>query len=134
MAKNVIINYGSDHTKKYVKSVVADFLVEKSDNSENPEYKIISDVNLILRQKTLHRNVGIENLRDYIDKLQYNQSEQHNFTDDELFSMIEPKAINNLTTMYEYARYIQDNSKSIKSKFDELVKAKKQYYQSSKSE
>lgn len=124
MSKTVI-SYGADHTKKYVKSVVADFLVEE--NEDKSEMQIISDINLLLRQKSKHRVVGLDLLRDYVDNLQYKQPVQHNFTDDELFSLIEPKFINNHTTMYEYARYMQEHGKQMKAKYDELVKAKERY-------
>lgn len=125
--------YGLQHSKKYIKSVVADFLVNSSTDDEDKEVKINSDINLLLRQKTIHRSVGIDLLRDYVQNLQRENSEQYNFSDDELFSMIEPREINNLTTMYEYARYMQDNSKQIKSKFEELVKSKEKYYESLKT-
>lgn len=128
MANKLVIPYGSKHTKKYVKSVVADFLVEE--NEDKSEMQIISDINLLLRQKSKHRAVGIDLLRDYVDNLQYKQPIQHNFTDEELFSLIEPRFVNNHTTMYEYARYMQEHSNQMKAKYDELVKAKELYLKS----
>lgn len=122
----VKIVYGAGHTRRYNKSIVADFLVTSSDDVDKVT-KIHSDINLLLRQKNVHKSIGIENLRDYVEHLQMSEPEKHNFTDDELFSMIEPKSINNLTTMFEYARYIQDRSEKIKEKYDELIKAKKSY-------
>lgn len=123
--KKVVVPYGLGHSKFYTKSVVADYLVDVS-RDEDKVTKVNSDVNLLLRQKTLHRRIGVDLLRDYVDNLQRDLPEHHNFTDDELFHLIEPKSINNLTTGYEYAKYIQASGETMRKRFEELKSLKKQ--------
>lgn len=124
--QSVKIPFGLGHTKFYSKSIISDFLCERDEQGNI--VTISSDVNLLLRQKTMHRKVGIEQLRDYVQNLMHeNKDTQHNFTDDELFQLIEPKSINNLTTSYEYAKYLQANSKDVKQRYDKLVKDKEDY-------
>lgn len=125
--KQVNIPFGLGHTKFYSKSIISDFLVDRDEDGNIVQ--VNSDVNLLLRQKTLHRKVGIENLRDYVDNLMVADKSDGmpNFTDDELFQLIEPKSINNLTTAYEYAKYLQANSKEVKNRFEQIKKAKADY-------
>ncbi len=119
MSKTVEIPYGIGHTEYYQKSVVADFLLDV-DESEERQCKLHNDINLILRQKTLHRQIGLDALRTYVQGLERQQAEQHDFTDEELFSLIEPKFINNMTTAYEYAKYLQENSKDVESRYKSI--------------
>lgn len=125
MTKQINIPYGVGHSKFYNKSIIADFLVDKDD--DNNISHINSDVNLLLRQKTIHRKVGIDQLREYVQGLMHDNPDMPDFTDDELFQLIEPKSINNLTTCYEYAKYLQANSKDVKSRFETLKKHKLSY-------
>lgn len=127
MSKEINIPYGVGHSKFYSKSVISDFLVDRDE--DNNIVHVNSDVNLLLRQKTIHRKIGIENLRDYIEGLmsQDKTDGMQNFSDDELFQLIEPKSVNNLTTCYEYAKYLQDNAEKVKAKFDDLKKQKTSY-------
>lgn len=114
--------YGLAHTRFYTKSVISDYLVNTSDDGV---VEISSDVNLLLRQKTLHRKIGIEALRDYVDTLRVTQSDVPSYTDDELFQLIEPKAVNNLTTCYEYAKYLQSHQDEVKQRHESLKSRKK---------
>ena len=127
MSKEINIPYGVGHSKFYSKSVISDFLVDR--DADNNIVHINSDVNLLLRQKTIHRKIGIENLRDYVEGLmsQDKTDGMHNFSDDELFQLIEPKSVNNLTTCYEYTKYLQDNAEKLKAKFEDLKKQKTSY-------
>lgn len=118
----VKVPYGISHTKKYTKSLVADFLVERDKDSNMCTF--INDINLLLRQKSLHRTIGVDHLRNYVEQLEQKQPERHNFTDEELFKMIEPKSVNNLTTGYEYARYLQENSDKMKDAYKRMKKEK----------
>lgn len=123
--KKVRIFYGASHSKTYTKSVVSDFLVDK--DKENGFTKYHSDVNLLLRQQSLHKKIGVDLLRDYVNGLEISERDKHDFTDDELFSLIEPKEINNLTTAYEYAKYLKKNSDDIKKRYKDMKKAKDDY-------
>lgn len=124
--KKVTIPYGASHTKKYTKSIVADFLVETSDDDDKAVV-VNSDINLLLRQKTLHRKIGIDNLREYVQNLQQETREHHNFSDDELFKLIEPKFINTLTDAFEYSKYLKEHSDEVKQRYNKLVESKKRY-------
>lgn len=119
--------YGLGHSKFYNKSVVADFLVDRDDDGNI--ININSDVNLILRQKSIYRKVGVENLRDYVQNLMHEDKtrDMRDFSDDELFQLIEPKSINTLTTAYEYAKYLQANSKQLKERYENMRKERDNY-------
>lgn len=133
MSKDIQLPYGSSHTKRYSKSIISDLLVERDENGVI--IGITNDVNLLLRQKTIHRKVGIDNLRDYVQGLMQESKDDSipNFSDDELFQLIEPKSINNLTTSYEYAKYLQEKAHDVRSRFDELVAKKKRIAEIKKS-
>lgn len=117
--------YGASHSKFYSKSVVADYLVEQDDTTK--EVKLISDLHLLLRQQKVHNSIGVNLLRDYVQNMELKRPDKHDFTDDELFRLIEPKDINNITTAYEYARYLKDNSDKVKSRYDDLKREKNAY-------
>mgnify|MGYP003303518160 CR=1 FL=1 len=119
--------YGLGHSKFYTKSVVADFLIDRDDDGN--VININSDVNLILRQKSIYRKVGVENLRDYVQNLMREDKtrDMRDFSDDELFQLIEPKSINTLTTAYEYAKYLQANSKQVKERYETIRKERDNY-------
>lgn len=119
------IPFGIAHSKFYNKSIVSDFLVDRDDKKNI--LHINSDVNLILRQKTIHRKVGTDQLRDYVQGLMREFPDTPDFTDDELFQLIEPKSINNLTTCYEYASYLQSHQDDVKKRFESLKKHKQNY-------
>lgn len=113
--------YGAGHTKLYTKSVVSDFLIEKV--GEDDAIHINSDIHLLLRQKNLHNTIGRDVLRNYFEDLDTGAPASHSFSDDELFSLIEPKGINTITDAYEFSKYLQKNSDTLKKKFDELKKS-----------
>ena len=114
----IVVPYGAGHTKKYTKSVVSDFLVERDPESGAVHYN--SDIHLILRQKNLHKTIGIDVLRSYCESLDNGSPESHQFSDDELFQLIDPKGINTITDSYEFAKYIEKHSQEINSKYKEL--------------
>lgn len=121
----VIIPYGADHTRKYTKSVVADFLVQKS--NESNAIHICSDVHLLLRQKNIHKVIGRDVLRSYLENLDNGAPHSHSFTDDELFSLIDPKGIGTITDAYEFSKYIQSHSDDLKTRYNELKEKKHRY-------
>lgn len=125
--KKIIVSvpYGVSHSKRYNPSIVVDYLVERDD--ETNEVCINSDINLLLRQKTLQRRIGVDLLRDYVNNLEREQSQKHDFSDDELFQLIEPKDVNNITTAYQFAKYLQNNSENIKSKYESFKREKETY-------
>lgn len=116
--KRIYVPYGCGHTKRYSKSVVADFLVERS--SETGEVHINSDVHLLLRQKNLHKTIGIDVLRNYLEALDNGEPHSHQFSDDELFQLIEPKGLGTITDAYEFSKYLQNNDDKMKSKYKDL--------------
>lgn len=123
------IRYAIGHSKKYSKSPVADFLIDSHGDSEN-DICLCNDIKLLLREKNLHKKIGSDLLRDYVESLQKQSSldsEHVNFSDEELFQLIEPKDINNLTTSYLYAKYIKDNESKLKSRYDDILASKKHY-------
>lgn len=117
------VPFGLAHSNFYVKSIVRDYLFDVS-NDDDKVCKLHSDINLILRQKTIHRNIGIPALRDYVQSLEFSQPDQHDFSDEELMQLIPPKDVNNLTTAFEYTRYIKNNEKQMKQNYDDLKKFK----------
>lgn len=115
--------YGLGHTKKYTKSVVADFLVSVS-NDEDKVVQYRSDVNLILRQKNLHNTIGIDVLRNYLQNLDLGQPDSHHFSDDELFNLIDPKGVNTITDAFEFSKYLQKHDAAIKERYNNLKRVR----------
>lgn len=121
MAKQEYI-YGTAHSVLYTPSVVSPMLVER-DQDDNI-VKINSDVHLLVRQKNLHKTIGVESLRAYVDALERTPIERPNLTDDELFQLIEPKDINTLTDAYQYAQYLKSHENDVKERYENLKKYK----------
>lgn len=116
------LTYGINHTRHYVPSVVTSLLDERDEHGRL--LKRHSDVHLILRQEKLQRSIGVEALRRHFDQMRMNGNTSmstDNLTDDQLFAMIEPKAVNNLTTAYEWANYLQDHHKELQKKHKEYM-------------
>lgn len=114
--------YGISHSRHYEPSVVTSFLDERDENGML--IKRHNDVHLILRQESLQRSIGIETLRRHFDQMRMNGNTSmstDNLTDDELFQLIPPKSVNNLTTAYEWANYLQDHEADLKKKHKEYM-------------
>lgn len=119
------MTYGLRHTKKYKPSIVTPFLDERDENGNL--IKRHSDVYLILRQESLQRSIGIDALRRHFDSSRMNGNTSMStdgLTDDQIFDLIEPKAVNNLTTAYEWANYLKEHEEELKAKRDEYVKTR----------
>lgn len=112
--------YGTSHSKFYKPSVVAPFLVEKDSTGNVICYR--SDRYLLLRQQSKANQIGAESIRRYLDGLtdKTHHANSASLTDDELFSLIPPKAVNNLTTATEYLEYLASQEKELKVKSKEL--------------
>ena len=113
------INYGLGHSKKYKPTIVSEFTCDRDDDGK--VLKVHSDVYLLLRQENLSKRIGTNAIRDYIDSLMCQTSVTPQLTDDELFSMIEPKYIDNLTDAHKYAKFIEANSKDIQKRYKNLL-------------
>lgn len=113
------INYGLSHSKKYKPTIVSEFTCDRDDDGR--VLKVHSDVYLLLRQENISKKVGTNAIRDYIDSLVTQPSTTPQLTDDELFSMIEPKYIDNLTDAHKYAKFIEANSKDLQKRYKNLV-------------
>lgn len=121
------LTYGISHSKEYKPSPVAKFLVEK--NKETGRFlKRHSDAFLLLRQNKLQQSIGADVIRGYLDNLRAvhgsSMIPSENLTDDELFSLIEPKSVNNLTTAHEFAQYLKANKDKIVNDHKKLVSEK----------
>lgn len=120
------LTYGISHTKEYKPSIIAPFLIDKS--KDGKFLKRHSDAFLLLRQNKLQQTIGTDAIRAYLDNQRAaaiaSLIPHDNLTDDELFQLIEPKEVNNLTTAYEFAQYLEQNSKQIKAKHKELSERK----------
>lgn len=114
------IRYGHDHSKQYKKPIVSDFLSVQNENGE--VVKRHRDLYLLLRQKDLQRKIGVEALRSYVENMLQPQTPRPSLSDEQLFQLIEPKSIDNITDAYQYSRYLQSVHGDIKSKYDELQK------------
>lgn len=119
--------YGAQHSRKYKPSVVSSFLVDRDDKGR--VVKIHSDVHLLLHQENLQKKIGIDAIRNYIDQMHVNATPRPNLTDDELFGLIEPKEINNITDAWKFAKYLQDNSDKVKTAYNDYVAKRKELEQ-----
>lgn len=113
-------NYGDGHTKRYNPSEISQFLVEHDEEGNVIRYN--NDVRLLLHQKNLHKKIGLDVVRSYVDGLNRNPEPQHNLTDDQLMSMLPPDEIDTFTEAYQYRKYLEENSKEFKSKYEKMQK------------
>lgn len=112
--------YGVAHSRFYKPSVVSRLLPERDKNGDIVVVR--SDSYLLLRQNNLEQQIGVESLRRYLDSMRGTSDyiDTSALTDDELFSLIPPRGVNNLTTSHEYAEFL-------KAKSDDLVRQGKDY-------
>lgn len=126
MSKKVKIKYGSGHTRRYTPSVLSPFLVQQSDDDDKVVH-YTNDVHLLLRQKNLHKTIGMDALRSYFVNIDNGSPISHHFSDDELFDLIDPKGLGTITDAYEFSKYLQNHSDDIKKRYDTLKKESKRY-------
>ena len=126
MAKNLRVNpnYSDAHSKRYQSSVISPFLVERDDKGNVLRYN--NDIKLLLRQKDLHKSIGYDAIRAYVDKLNTNPIPTHNLTDEELMGLIPPDGVDTITDLYQYNKYLEAHQKEIKSRYDALQKHKRE--------
>lgn len=119
------LTYGIRQTRTYKPSVVSPFLDER--DSDGNLIKRHSDVHLLLRQESLQKSIGVESLRQYLDRIHVNGNQAFstdNLTNDQLLDLIPPREINNLTTQYEWMKYLEDNENQLKLKLEEYQKTR----------
>lgn len=119
-------SYCAKHSRHYKPSVVAQWLMSKDDKGNI--LKFHSDIHFLIRQKEINKHVSAEVLRSYIDKLHYQGEARPQLSDDELFSLIEPREVNTITDAWQFAKYLEQNQQKIKSKYDDF----RSYHQSLK--
>lgn len=119
------MTYGSKHTRRYVQSPIAQFLVERDDDGNM--IKIHSDVYLLLHQKNIQRHLGVDAIRSYLNSMIVPSSPMPDLSDDELMELIPPKDVNNLTTSYQYCKYLQEHSETIKQNYKNKLKENEVY-------
>lgn len=123
------LTYGISHSKEYKPSIVGQILSDVDEDGNLIKHH--SDAYFLLRQNKLQQTIGAETVRAYIDQLRATQGsnaiDTANLSDDDLFGLIEPKEINNLTTAYEFSKYLASRSEQVKSKYNELCEKKKNY-------
>lgn len=114
--------YGVAHSRFYKPSIVSRLLGER--DSKGEMQVIRTDAYLLLRQNNLEKQIGVESLRRYFDSLRgsFDFVDTSRLSDDELFSLIPPKGVNNLTTAQEYAEFLQAKSEEVISHGKEYVK------------
>lgn len=117
--------YGVKHSRRYKPSPLAQFLIERDDNGNM--VKLHSDVYLLLHQKNIEKYLGADALRNYINQMISPSYERPDLSDDELMQLIPPKDVNNLTTSYQYCKYLQEHSEMIKQNYKNKLKENEVY-------
>ena len=120
------VKYGSGHTRKYSKSVLADYCVQVS-NDDDKVVHYCSDVHILLRQKNLHKTIGIDVLRTYFENIDNGAPDSHHFTDDELFELVDPKGLGTITDAFEFSKYIEKQDADLKKRYKTLKEESKRY-------
>lgn len=123
--KNIVQTYGMKHTRRFKPSVFTHFLSEHDDN--NNLVKLHSDVYLLLHQKNIQRHIGVDAIRQYLTSMMCPSREMPDLSDDELMELIPPKDVNNLTTSYQYCKYLQEHSDAIKDNYKNKIKEHEAY-------
>lgn len=126
-------SYGVGHSKKYRPSIISPVCMD-CDEKGNVVH-VHSDSYLLLRQRKLSERLGADAIRSYLDSIRVAALPQvPNLTDEELFSAIIPKEINNLTDGYQYAKYLKDNGDEVQKRYKNLVAQYKERFDVKKKE
>lgn len=131
--KIIEIAYGSAHTNRYKPSIFAGVSVYHGKDYD--EYH--NDIHLLLHQKDFEKKIGVDNLRRFIDTLDAHvashQPTTQDLSDEDLFKLIEPKSINNLTEAYEYSKYLKEKHEETKARIRAYKAYKDDYAKRQKS-
>lgn len=111
-------SYCAKHSRHYKPSVVAQWLMSKDEKGN--VLKFHSDIHFLIRQKEINKHVSVEALRSYIDKLHYQGEARPQLSDDELFSLIEPREVNTITDAWQFAKYLKQNSDTITMRYKQF--------------
>lgn len=115
--------FGINHSKYYKPSVVSPFLEEKDDKGRL--IRRHSDVYLLLRQERLQKSIGVESLRAYISQMASRGEVSPipaDMSDDDLFNLIEPKDVDNLTDAWKFGQYLNQRKEELTGKYNSLRK------------
>lgn len=118
-------NYGDGHSKRYQPSEISSFLVEHDEEGNIVRYN--NDVRLLLHQKDLHKKIGLDVIRSYVDSLNGNPEPKLDLSDEELLSILPPDELDTFTDAYQYRKYLDEHHQEFKTKYDALQARKKQY-------
>ncbi len=109
------------HSKQLDTTTLFKLLSSQDESGRCVKYH--SDIYLLLREKNLEKMISQETLRNYVDSLRTNVAPSPDLTDEELFQLIEPREVDNITDAYQFSRYLRENSDKFKGKYEELKKA-----------
>lgn len=111
---------------KYEPSAIAQVSFTQTDDCS----KFHSDVRMILRDKSLSDRIGVNVLRDYVDRMvSSNNSPTADLSDDELMDTILDRRVVDPNDVYQMTNYLDKNLDNVK---DNLAKMKKSYEQKKK--
>lgn len=129
----VNVSYGVGHSKKYRPSIISPVCMDCDEDGKIVH--VHSDSYLLLRQEALSKRMGVEAIKSYFDSIRVQSvSSVPDLSDDELFSAIIPKEINNITDAYQYAKYLKDNHSEVKKRYDNLIAQHKAQFDVKKKE
>lgn len=131
--------YGLAHTKAYKPSIVSSFLEDYDDKKRCLQRH--TDVYLLLRDKKLQSSIGLETLKEYIEKFRSPDMPVNNLTDEQLMQLVPIKEIYTFTERRQFMEFLEKKSEEIRegykkahensSRYREYVK---RYYKPDKSE
>ncbi len=121
------VGYGMSHSKFYKPSILSNLLAEVDDDGNLVHFN--NDIYLLTRKEKLMQKIGVDSVRAYISNMLRagETTERANLTEEQLFSLIDPKEVNNLTTQYEYMKYLKNNHSKFKKDYENAVRSAKQY-------
>lgn len=119
MARNLV--YSQQTTYLFVPSSISDCLI--LEDKDGNLIRILSDVEFILHNRDVEKNVSADTLRHYVQSIvsSQNQSIFDNATDDELFNALTPRSVNTITDAYKYEQYLKENVANFKRNIQNFI-------------
>ena len=122
------VNYGLAHTNLFKAQAIQACQVDTID-SDSHLFKLRSDIDLLLYDKSMQTKIGADSLRNYIDSVNAASSvkspiDTSKLSDEELFSLINPRDVNTITDAFEYARWCKSHDDELRANYKALQKAK----------
>lgn len=119
--------YGLAHTKEYKPTIVSSFCIDKDDKGNCIQRH--SDVYLLLRDKKLQQSIGLETLKEYIERFRTPDMPINNLSDEQLMQLVPIKELYTFTERRQFMEFLESKQKELQDKYKEAHEKGTRYKQ-----